>query len=99
MRLIGRPRVVNFLAGLLGKLITNLIGPQQAPALSRAIVDAGLKLVNLEAEDEAPNRLATAAVTATVEETLTRVASLPDHILDNQELLGGFGREAFERAG
>jgi hypothetical protein len=98
MRLIGRPRVVNFLAGLLGKLITNLIGPQQAPALSRAIVDAGLKLVNLEAEDEAPNRLATAAVTATVEETLTRVASLPDHILDNQELLEGFALEAFEQA-
>ena len=98
IRLIGRPHVVNFLASPIAKLTANLVGPQQAPALSRAIVDAGLKLVNLEAEDEAPNRLATAAVTATVEETLTRVASLPDHILDNQELLEGFALEAFEQA-
>ena len=47
--LIGRPKVVNFLAGFLGKLISNLVGPAQTPALSRAIVDAGLKLVSLEA--------------------------------------------------
>ena len=52
MKLIGRARVVNFLAGFLGKLIANLVGPQHAPALSRAMVDAGLKLVNLEAPDE-----------------------------------------------
>ena len=33
-----------------------------------------------------------------MEETLTRVASLPDHVLDNQELLEGFALEAFEQA-
>src|SRR5262249_4660891 len=48
LRLIGRPRVINFLAELLARLIGKLIGPQQAPALSRAIVDAGFKLLNLE---------------------------------------------------
>ncbi len=97
-RLIGRPRVVGFLAGLLGKLIAKLIGPQQAPALSRAIVDAGLKLMSLEVGDQEDRRIATSAVAATVEETLTRVASLPDHVLDNQELLEGFALEAFEQA-
>ena len=51
IRLIGRPKIVGFLAGILGKLISKLVGPQQAPALSRAIVDAGLKLISLEAED------------------------------------------------
>jgi hypothetical protein len=98
MRLIGRGRVVGFLANLLGKLISNLVGPQQAPALSRAIVDAGLKLVSLEVDDQESPRLAASAVAATVEETLTRVASLPDHVLDNQELLEGFALEAFEQA-
>jgi hypothetical protein len=97
-RLIGRPRVVNFLAGLLGKLIAKLVGPQQAPALSRALVDAGLKLVSLEITDREDPRLAASAITATIEETLTRVASLPDHVLDNQELLEGFALEAFEQA-
>ena len=98
MRLIGRPRVVNFLAPLLAKLISKLIGPEQAPALSKAIVDAGLKLLNLEMSDQEKSGLAASAVAATVEETVNRVASLPDHILDNQELLEGFALEAFEQA-
>lgn len=95
---LNRPLVVRFLSNLLGKLISNLVGPQHAPALSRAMVDAGLKLVNLETADEADTRLAASGVTATVEETLARVASLPDHVLDNQELLEGFALEAFEQA-
>ncbi|MCI0421649.1 MAG: hypothetical protein L0312_20890, partial [Acidobacteria bacterium] len=98
IRLIGRPRVVNFLAKLLAKLISKLIGPEQAPALSRAIVDAGLKLLTLEISDQDKSGLAASAVAATVEETVNRVASLPDHILDNQELLEGFALEAFEQA-
>jgi hypothetical protein len=98
MRLIGRPRVVNFLAPLLAKLISKLIGPEQAPALSQAIVDSGLKLLNLEMSDKDRSALAASAVAATVEETVSRVASLPDHVLDNQEFLEGFALEAFERA-
>ena len=98
IRLIGRPKVVNFLAGLLGKLISNLVGPAQTPALSRAIVDAGLKLVSLEANDEDEARLAPSAVAATVEETVSRVASLPDHVLEDQELLEAFTLEAFEQS-
>jgi hypothetical protein len=42
--------------------------------------------------------LAASAVAGTVEETINRVASLPAHILDNQELLEGFALEAFEQA-
>ena len=34
--LIGRPKVVGFLANLLAKVIAKLIGPEAAPALSRA---------------------------------------------------------------
>ena len=98
IRLIGRPKVVNFLAGLLGKLISKLVGPAQTPALSRAIVDAGLKLVTLEASDEEEARLGPSAIAATVEETVSRVASLPEHVLEDQELLEAFTLEAFEQA-
>ena len=98
IRLIGRPKVVNFLAGLLGKLIANLVGPAQAPALARAITDTGLKLINLELTDEEEARLAPSAIAATVEETVSRVASLPDHVLEDQELLEAFTLEAFEQA-
>jgi hypothetical protein len=37
-------------------------------------------------------------VAGTVEETVNRVASLPDYVLDNQELPEGFALEAFEQA-
>ncbi len=98
IRVAGRARVVNFLASFLAKMITKLIGPSQAPALSRAIVDAGLKLLSLEVSPQDEARAAASAVAATVEETARRVAALPDYVLDNQELLEGFALEAFEQA-
>ncbi len=84
IRLGGRKNVVNFLAQLLAKLISKLIGPEQAPALSKAIVDAGLKLLTLEMSDQEKSGLAASAVAGTVEETINRVTSLLDYILDNQ---------------
>jgi hypothetical protein len=98
IRLIGRPRVIGFLSPLLSKLIASLIGPQQAPALSRAIADAGLKLLNLEMTEDEEAGLGASAVAATVEETVRRVATLPDHVLDQPELLEGYALEAFEQA-
>ncbi|MCA1636675.1 MAG: hypothetical protein LC802_24155 [Acidobacteria bacterium] len=98
LRLIGRPRVINFLAKLVARPITKLIGPEHAPVLSKAIVNAGFKLLNLELSADETSGLAASSVAATVEETINRVASLPDYVLDNQELLEGFALEAFERA-
>jgi hypothetical protein len=98
IRLAGRKRVVSFLAKLLAKLIQRFVGPQYAPALSRAIVDAGLRLISLEATPEDEARTAGSAVAATVEEAVRRVAALPDYILDDQELLEGFALEAVEQA-
>jgi hypothetical protein len=97
MKLAGRKRVVNFLAGLLGKLIKRFVGPKLTTPLSRAIVDAGLRLIHLEAPQE-ESKAAASTVAATVEETIRRVAALPDYVLDNQELLEGFALEAFEQA-
>jgi hypothetical protein len=98
--IIGRERVVNWIAQPVAALIKKLVGPEQAPPLSRAIVDAGLRLppLNLELSEAETARLAPAAVAATVEETIRRVASLPDEVLNNQELLEGYALEAFEQA-
>ena len=98
IRLAGRRRVVDFLARFLARLIQRFVGPQYAPALSQAIVDAGLRLLQLEATPEDESRAAASAVAATVEETVQRVAAAPDYVLDNQELLEGFALEAFEQA-
>lgn len=98
LKLIGRKRVVGFLANLLGKLIGKFVDPQHAGPLSQAIVDAGLKLLQLETTPEDAAQAAAEAVAATVEETMRRVAAAPDYVLDNQELLEGFALEAFEHA-
>jgi hypothetical protein len=98
LKLAGRGKVVNFLAKFLAKLIVKLVGPAHAPALSRAIVDAGLKLINLEVTPQDEARAAGAAVATTVEDTMRRVAAAPEYVLDNQELLEAFTLEAFEHA-
>ena len=98
LRIAGRKRVVGFLAKFVAKLIQKFIGPQYAPALSKAMVDAGLRLIGLEVTPADEARAASSAVAATVEETVRRVASLPEYLLDDPELLEGFALEAFEQA-
>lgn len=98
LRIIGRQRVVKFLAKLLAKLVHNFVGKKHAPLLSTAIVDVGLRLFGLEVTLEDEANAAGAAIAATVEETVRHVAALPDYVLDNQELLEGFVLEAFEKA-
>jgi hypothetical protein len=98
LKLGGRQRVVDFLAKFLGKLILKFVGPQYAPPLSKAIVDAGLRLLQLETTVQGESRAAASAVASTVEETVRRVAALPEYVLDNQELLEGAALEAFEQA-
>lgn len=96
--LAGRTRIVRYLAQLLAKLVHKFIGPQYAPALSQAIVDVGLRLINLEATPEDESVAASSAVAATVEDTVRHVATLPEYILENETLLEGFVLEAFEQA-
>uniref|UniRef100_I2Q586 Uncharacterized protein n=1 Tax=Desulfovibrio sp. U5L TaxID=596152 RepID=I2Q586_9BACT len=98
LKLGGRKRVVDFLANFLGKLIQKFVGPQYAPPLSKAIVDAGLRLLQLEAPPRGEPGAAASAVASTVEETMRRVANLPEYVLDNQELLEGATLRAFEGA-
>jgi hypothetical protein len=98
IKMIGRPRVVNFLAKLLGGLLGNFLGPLNTPALSQAIVDAGLKLIHLETTPETAETAARSAIVSTVEDTVRRVAALPEYMLDDHEMLEGAALEAFESA-
>ncbi len=96
--IIGRQKVVNFLAQFLAKLIDRFVGKEQATPLSQAIVDAGLRLINLEATPETKTNLAGSAIAATVEETMRRLAEQPPDVLENEALLEGAALEAFEGA-
>jgi hypothetical protein len=98
IKLIGRKRVLSFLGGLLGKLISPIVGKDIATPLATVVTDIGMKLLGFELS-EAEGRDAAARVVAhTVEETVRRVAALPPYVLDNEALLESHALEAFESA-
>ncbi len=98
IKLIGRKKVVNFLAGLLAKLVAKLVGPNYAKPLSQVIVDVGMGLFGFELSPEQSKTAASRAVAATVEDTVRRVSALPSEVLENEELLEAAVYEAFEAA-
>lgn len=97
IRLIGRRRVVNFVAGLLAKLIKPVVGRQLARPLSVQIADKGLALLRLEADAES-GRLGAEAVVAATEETIAEVFSLSDELLESELFLEAAVQDAFHRA-
>jgi hypothetical protein len=99
IKLIGRPRVVGFLGSLIAKFIAPLIGKQGAPGLGRAIADLGLKtLLQAEVSPEEELEAAGQVLASTVEETVRRVAALPESAFESPESLEAFAFEAFQGA-
>jgi hypothetical protein len=81
---VGRQRVVGFLANFLAKMLSSYVGPQLSGPLSQAIVDAGLRLLTLEAPSAQEVRLAgPAAVTAVVEDTARRFFEAEDETFED----------------
>jgi hypothetical protein len=102
INLIGRPKVVGFLAKYLGQLIQQWVGPQLSGPLSNAIVDTGLKLITLEAESsetgdsrEAAGPVALASV---IEDTVRKLAESEDYVFENEDLMQLATAEAFSQA-
>jgi hypothetical protein len=93
LTVIGRDKVVKFLAGHLGRLIAPLVGPRLTPALSQAIVDVGMRLLTLETAEpatgrEAPGRSPAAdAIVSLVEDTVAELARLADEDVEVAALL------------
>jgi hypothetical protein len=98
--LLGRPKLVGMIGNLLSGLIKPMIGAQASGLLAPAIADAGLRIFGLEAEASIadPRAVTAEALTATVEETVNRVAEFPAHTLENETLLESAVLEAFEDA-
>ncbi|MFD7817165.1 hypothetical protein ACFV6E_30205 [Streptomyces sp. NPDC059785] len=95
---IGRDKIVNALAGLIAGLIGKWVRPREANILARAIADTGLKLLGLEVGPEDPRRTAATALTATVEDTVRRLAQLPAEELQDPARLEAAAGAAFNAA-
>ena len=98
IKIVGRPRVVNFLSSLLARLVEKYVGKAQATSLSRALVDTGLRLVSLEAGDK-PELESGYALATTLEDTVSRVVQeAPASAWESEPMLEAYVREAFQAA-
>ena len=87
--LVGRPKVVGFLARYLAQMIGKWVGPTQARPLANAIVDTGLRMIMLESEqDESWNEgeIVPAALASIVEDTVRRFAENEDYVFEDEDL-------------
>lgn len=98
IKLIGRPRVKDFLVEQLTRITSSLVDGKNAKLLSKLIVDQGFSMLNLEASvsNRAAMTLSHEAVATTLEDTLLHVAQIPEHLLRDEVLLEGYLMEAFE---
>ena len=98
VRLIGRRRVVNFLAGLLGRLIQPLVGQQLAQPLSQAVVDAGLRIFALESTETDRQLAGPSAAASVIEDTVRRLAELGNEVFEDTNRLHTEAVVAFNEA-
>jgi hypothetical protein len=97
--IIGRPRVVKFLAGFLAKFIGKYVPAPASTQLSQAIVDTGLRMVSLEVPTGAEvQQLAPAAIASAVEDTALRVAGFDETTFEHPALFEAAVTEAFHEA-
>ena len=99
INLVGRPKVVDFLAKYLAQLISRWVGPALSGPLSNAIVDTGLRLITLEAENgEARDEAGPVALASVIEDTVRRLAENEDYVFENEDLMQLAASEAFSQA-
>jgi hypothetical protein len=103
INVVGRSKVVNFLAGYLAKLIGKWVGPTMSKPLSSAIVDIGLRLISLENENGTSgegrdNEAAPVALASLIEDTVRRLAEHEDYVFENEDLLQLAAAEAFSQS-
>ncbi|HEY8207804.1 MAG TPA: hypothetical protein VIG99_10015, partial [Myxococcaceae bacterium] len=109
VKLIGRPKVVKFLANQMARLMKPFIGQQNAATLAPSLASAGLKLVGLEAAEpaepaeaadaaEADPRQVGYALASTVEGTVARLATAPESVFEDEAVLEVYAGEALEQA-
>ncbi len=96
--IIGRQKVVNFIAGLLAKLVSKYVPKEVAQPLSAAIVDVGLSTMGFETHESGNSDLAYEAIANTIEETIRNMDGLDESTLNDTEAMSMQLLESFEKA-
>jgi hypothetical protein len=98
LKLIGRDKIVNFLADKIAGLIKGMVGADAARQLSPPLVDVGLSALGLEAPGQSESTLGGEALASTVEETVNHVLELPAEAFEDTLRMEAEVQEAFAEA-
>ena len=96
--IIGRQKVINFLAGLLAKLVAKYVPENIARPLAASIIDVGMSAIGFETHERNRTDLAYEAIANTIQDTIQNLGSINEETLNDQESLMAETLEAFERA-
>jgi len=96
--LIGRQKIINFLAGLLAKLVSRYVPSNIAQPLAASIIDIGMKAIGFEVYETGKSDLAYEAIANTIQETIQNMNGLNENMLNDSEELTLNLLEAFEKA-
>ena len=95
---IGRQKVINFLAGLLAKLVGKYVPENVAKPLAASIIDVGMSAIGFEVNESNKSDLAYEAIANVVQETIQNLGTLSEATIQDQEALTLQLLEAFETA-
>jgi hypothetical protein len=96
--LVGRQKIINFLAGLLAKLVNKYVPASVAQPLSASIVDVGMSAIGFETYEVQRPDLGYEAIAHTIEETIQNMDTLNEAEFNDGEALTLQLLEAFEKA-
>ena len=96
--IIGRQKVINFLAGLLAKLVEKYVPANVAKPLAASIIDVGMSAIGFETAETGKPDLAYEAIANTIEGTVQHMTGLDEAALQDHEALTMQLLEAFEQA-
>ncbi len=96
--IIGRQKVINFLADLLAKLVSKYVPAEVAKPLAASIIDIGMSVIGFEVKDTDTNQLAYEAIANTIEDTVLHMGQVAESDLQDPEALTLHLLEAFETA-
>ena len=94
--IIGRQRVINFLAGLLAKLVGKYVPENVARPLAASIIDVGMSAIGFEVNESNNIDVGYEAIVDTIQETIQNMGMLDEATINDQEALTLHLLEAFE---
>ena len=96
--IIGRQKVINFLAGLLAKLVGKYVPENVARPLAASIIDVGMSAIGFEVNESNGSDIGYEAIVETIQETIQNMGPLDEATINDQEALTLQLLEAFETA-